>query len=164
MIKRIWSALVKRKTWLWIIFIIALSLPILVYALHFRNLPISDNPSDWADFGSYVGGVYAVLVTFLAIILTRHLENRDVERNKAKNAASTIFEQMSKIDYRKVDQKPLGKYLRLVHQNEIYIPEELYERLLSLHDDYVGAKENPDTFDIQKEDELKKRLRKLYGS
>ena len=164
MFKRIWESLKKKSTWRWILFLLVLFIPVLVYMIRFRNYTISDNPSDWADFGSYVGGIYTVLVTFLAILLTRHLEHRDAERNKAKNAASTIFEQMSKIDYRKVDLKSVGRYLRLVNQNEIYIPEDLYDRLVSFHDDYVEAKDNPDSFDIQKEAQLKKRLRNLYDA
>lgn len=163
-LKKVWKSLGKRRTWQWIVFALVLFIPVLVYMLHFRKLSISDDPSDWADFGSYIGGIYTVLVTFLAILLTRHIENKDVERNKSKNAASIIFEQMSRIDYRKVDLKSVGRYLRVVNQNEIYLPEDLYEKLVSFHDDYVEAKLAPDSFDIQKEAQLKKRLRNLYNA
>lgn len=38
------------------------------YVWNFRDLPISKNPKDWADFGAYFGGALAAPLSFLALI------------------------------------------------------------------------------------------------
>ena len=149
---------------MWIIFALLLLSPILLFIYQFHNYPISDNPSDWADFGSYLGGVYTVLVTFLAIILTRHFEKKDVEWKKSKEAASELFEQISMIDYRRVNQRAVSKLLNLTVRYELYIPSELYTKLTELHDDYIEAKTNPQSFNLEKEVKIKNWLKRLYDS
>ena len=136
------------KGWKITIAVAILAIPLVIYIIHFRGFSISDNPSDWASFGDYIGGVYTVLVTFLAIYLTRHLENRDAERNKAKSAVGAIYEQIGKIDYRHLNLNSVKKYLRLVKENELYIPAPLFDRLTDLYDDYVVAKDNPKEFNL----------------
>ncbi len=152
------------KGWtVWIIIAI-LALPLVVYVCYFGSYPISNDPNDWASFGSYMGGVYTVLVSFLAIYLTRHLEKKDAERNKAKTAIGTIHEQIARIDYQNVNMNSVKKLLRLIKENELYIPSALYEKLTDLYDDYVEAKEEPAKFNLQKEEGIKKQLKKLYDA
>ena len=162
--KRIWFYISKQSTWRKVIFILVLIAPVLCYSIRFRKYPISDNPSDWADFGSYIGGIYTLLVTFLAIYLTRHLERRDMEWKKSKTAVGELYEQISRIDYRNVDLRSVSKLLRLVKQYQLYIPVDVYDNLVSLRDDYVVAKTAPEKFDIKKEQQIKNRLKKLYDS
>lgn len=141
-----------------------LAIPLLVYILQFGSYDISNNPSDWGTFGDYIGGIYTVLVTFLAIYLTRYLEKRDTERNKAKTAVGSIYEQIGKIDYHHINLNSVKKFLRIVKENELYIPSALFERLTDLYDDYVEAKSEPNKFNLQKEEEIKKQLKKLYDA
>jgi hypothetical protein len=162
--KKIGIYISKRSTWRKIIFILVLIAPVLCYSIRFRKYPISDNPSDWADFGSYIGGIYTLLVTFLAIYLTRHLERRDIEWKKSKTAVGELYEQISRIDYKNVDMRSVSKLLRLVKQYQLYIPVDVYDNLVSLRDDYVEAKTEPEKFDIKKEQQIKSRLKKLYDS
>lgn len=164
MIKRIWSALCRMTTWKKIALIFLFIAPVIVYAWKFRDCSISDNPSDWADFGSYIGGIYTVVVTIFAIYLTRHLENKDMERKKAKEAIGSIFEQISKIDSSNVNMNMVNKLLRLINQNELYLPRYMYDGLVDLHDDYVVANEEPQKFDLQKEKKVKQQLKRLYDS
>jgi len=138
--------------------------PVIVYVVKFRHYTISENPSDWADFGSYIGGIYTVVVTIFAIYLTRYLEKKDLERKKAKEAIGSIFEQISKIDYSNVNMNLVKKLLRLINQNELYLPRYMYDKLLDLHDDYVVAKEEPHKFDLQKEKKTKQQLKSLYDA
>ena len=146
------------------LFIMLLLAPIAFYALRFRHYSISDDPNDWADFGSYLGGVYTVIVAFLAIFLTRHFERKDVEWKKTKEASGALFEQISKIDYRKVNERSVSRLLSLTDRYEIYIPTELYNKLIDLHDDYIVAKNNPQSFNIEKEQKVKYWLKRLYDS
>ena len=154
----------KRSTWRKVFFILVLIAPVLCYGIHFRKHTISDNPSDWADFGSYIGGVYTLLVTFMAIYLTRHLERKDMEWKKSKNAVRELYEQVNLIDYKNVDMRSVNKLLRLVKQNQLYIPVDVYDNLVNLRDDYVVAKTAPEKFDLNKEQQIKNRLKRLYDS
>ena len=143
MLKRFWSSLKRVSTWKKIALVLLFIAPVAVYVITFRQYSISEDPSDWADFGSYIGGIYTVVVTIFAVYLTRHLENRDLEKMKAKEAIGSIFEQISRIDSKNVNMNMVNKLLRLINQNELYLPSYLYDRLLDLHDDYVEAKEEP---------------------
>lgn len=136
--------------------------PLLVYIWYFRDYSISTNPVDWGTFGDYIGGVYTVVVTLFAIYLTRHLANRDLEKNKAKAAVGCIYQQIAKIDYQHVDLRSVGRLLRLTKENELYIPKYLYNQLTDLHDDYLVAKELPNRFPKNKELKIKHELKKLY--
>lgn len=163
-INKIWACLKKRSTWRKIGFLLILAAPIVVYCIYFRHYSISDNPSDWADFGSYLGGTYTLLVTFLAIYLTRHLERKDLEWKKSKTAVSSLYEQINIINYKNVDMRSVNKLLRMVNQNQLYIPIDVYDNLINLYDDYVVAKTSPEKFDLKKEQQIKNRLKKLYDS
>lgn len=164
LIKNIWQWICKLSTWKKVFFFLVLIAPIVVYCVHFRHYSVSDDPSDWADFGSYIGGIYTLLVTFLAIYLTRHLERKDVEWKKSKSAVGELYEQIGIIDYKNVDMRSVAKLLRLVNQYQLYIPNDVYDNLVNLHDDYVVAKDHPEIFDIKKEEQIKKRLKRLYDS
>lgn len=156
--------LLKKATWKWILASLLLLMPLLVYVIKFGGYSISDDPADWAVFGNYIGGVYTVLVTLFAIYLTRHLDNRDIERKKAKSAVGQLYEQISKIDYHQVDMRSVNRLLRLTNEYELYIPGDVFVKLTELYDDYVVAKDNPDSFQLEKEIQLKARLKKLYDS
>lgn len=155
-------AFVKARTWRWIGGFLLLIAPIAVWLIQFGNCSISDNAEDWGFFGDYIGGVYTVIVTFFAIHLTRYLQNRDIERNKAKSAYGSLYEQICKINYQQVDLLSVKRLLRLTNEYELYIPTDVYGKLTELYDDYVVAKDNPDTFQLEKEVQLKSRLKKLY--
>ena len=147
-----------------VVLFVVFVLPLFIYCIHFKAYPISSNPSDWADFGSYIGGVYTVVVTILAVYLTSHLGKKDAAWKKLQEAVGAIFVQVKKIDYNKVNVKEVSKLLQLVNDNELNLPSDLYVMLINLHDDYLDAKDTPEKFDVQKEVRIKQRLKKLYES
>ena len=161
---KMWNWLCKQLTWKRLIAVILLFMPVVLYIIQFGKYKISDNPADWGVFGDYIGGVYTVLVTFFAIYLTRNLQKRDAERNKAKAAVSVIYEQIGKIDYQHVDMRSVNRLLRLTKENELYVPQYLFDKLTDLYDDYVVAKDDPHRFNKQNELNIKKQLKKLYES
>lgn len=61
-----------NKNILWLSLVVFI-IPIGIYWLQFRTAGMSNDPEKWAQFGDYVGGVYSVLVTILAIYLARNL-------------------------------------------------------------------------------------------
>ncbi len=75
-----------------------------------------------------------------------------------------IYEHISKIYHEKVDLRSVRKLLRLINEKELFLPNDVYEKLIELYDDYVVAKDHPESFQLEKETRLKLRLKKLYGS
>ncbi len=162
--KKVWKRFKKPSLWKKILSLVILASPVLLYIRQFGRLGISNDPQDWAVFGDYIGGVYTVLVTFFAIYLTRNLEKRDAEKNKARAAVGIIYEQIGKINYKHIDMRSVRKLLRLAKENELYMPQYLFDKLTELYDDYVVAKDEPSRFNIKKEQDVKSSLKKLYES
>lgn len=56
-------------------------LPIIIYIYHFRNNPISNNPSEWNSFGNYVSGILnpilSIFTTLLLIYITILLNKKN---------------------------------------------------------------------------------------
>lgn len=60
--------------------------------------------------------------------------------------------------------RSVRKLLRLAKENELYMPQYLFDKLTELYDDYVVAKDEPSRFNIKKEQDVKSSLKKLYES
>lgn len=53
------------------LFAVIISLiPIITYYNFFKNCQISQNPSDWAAFGSFVGGTSGIVLSFFAVLFS----------------------------------------------------------------------------------------------
>src|SRR5471030_1318683 len=85
-----------RQKLLFSIAIIFLVIPLLTYFFKFRN-PLSDNPQDWAAFGSYLGGVYSALFGFLSVlVLVATLrEMRNANRHERENSELQLSNAMA---------------------------------------------------------------------
>ena len=72
------------------------------YVFNFRKLSISTNPTDWALFGDYMGGIYggiySVIVTILVVYLARELSKKDNKRDKQIKVAETLYLQIKTIE------------------------------------------------------------------
>lgn len=63
----------QTKLIIWIgslIAIITIAAPIYFYVKDFHSLPRSKNPTDWASFGDYLGGLLGPIISFLTLIVT----------------------------------------------------------------------------------------------
>lgn len=87
------------------------------YALYFHNHSISNNPSDWAPFGNYVGGTLGTLLAFFA--LTVLLLSLEVQRRELK-----------------ATRDELQKSYWLAKGNNF---ENTFFKLLELHDQRVNS-------------------------
>ncbi|MGF7230590.1 hypothetical protein [Arachidicoccus sp.] len=50
--------------------IVVICTPIFFYVKDFHELQRSDNPSDWAAFGDYFGGILGPIISLLTLIVT----------------------------------------------------------------------------------------------
>lgn len=87
----------KSKWWIYIVFLM-LFLPILLYIINFRDQEISDNTSDWGDFGSYIGGWYSLITAIAAIIVTIVISRRNNVESKIEHCINKIVECYARLD------------------------------------------------------------------
>lgn len=66
-----------------VIGVIIIISPYLTYSLYFHNSVISTNNQDWANFGSFIGGVLSPLVAIGGIFITLLIYKMSDERNNA---------------------------------------------------------------------------------
>lgn len=101
-------------------------IPILAYICNFGCNGISEDVSDWANFGDYIGGVYSVLITILAIYLTRELNQRDKQKESKRCAISQIHAQFLNLKRCPVSTmaKSVNIFFRLIEDNRYYLTDE----------------------------------------
>lgn len=138
------------------------ALPWIVYVAFFYDQTLSSSTSDWGAFGDYIGGVSSVITAFVVIYISRHLQKTDTYREKMKNAISEIYDQLVKIDADNVDCKKTIKFLKLVEKNRLYLPINLYDSLVNLHDYYISLKGHLENRNTILEESIIGDLKKLY--
>lgn len=72
--------------WFLLIGILLFCIPVVFYALSFKEFVISDNPDDWAAFGNYLGGVlnpfFALINIIIFIYLTQLVSKLEDQRSQ----------------------------------------------------------------------------------
>lgn len=72
----------KLQVFLPLIGLVFLAIPIVVYFAKFHKLHLSDNLSDWAQFGDYLNGTFMPLIALAGLSITLILGIIDNQRNK----------------------------------------------------------------------------------
>ena len=122
-------------------------LPIIPYIINFRRLTISDNPSDWGIFGDYVGGIDSIIVA-LIVVYIGNLITRNEDKNKtARTAIIDIYKQINDIDSRNINLSKVIKLTKSIADASLFIPQEIYAKLIQLTDNYKLTYSFKDKFD-----------------
>lgn len=153
-----------NKNILWLSLVVFI-IPIGIYWLQFRTAEMSNDPEKWAQFGDYVGGVYSVLVTILAIYLARNLTLKDEVVSKRRDAIDEIFQQIAKIEQcADVNSKTnaVNKLMRLVHIHELLLPDSICVDIERLADYYLERIGGTIAENIVLENCTKEKLKKAY--
>lgn len=121
-------------------------IPILAYICNFGCNGISEDVSDWANFGDYIGGVYSVLITILAIYLTRELNQRDKQKESKRCAISQIHAQFLNITRCPVSTmaKSVNKFFKLIEDNRYYLSDEQLQKLQAFGNYFLEHPNNRD--------------------
>ena len=147
-----------------VLIIVLLLIPLISYVLKFGGTSLSDNPQDWGVFGDYVGGVYSILVSILAIFLARIIDRKDSEAKSRKDAIQKINKQILLIKNNHYNRKSVSKLLRLISEYQIFLPKELYDRLKQLYDYYLLKNEDKQCVYSQLESIILQELKQLYNA
>ena len=134
---------------------IVMCIPILAYVCQFGCNGISDNVSDLANFGDYIGGVYSVLVTVLAIYLAQELNHREKLKENRNYAISQIHAQFLKITHCPVltMAKSVNKFFKLIEENRFYLSDEQSQKLQAFGN-YFLEHPNSNNRDANAENEM----------
>lgn len=138
-----------------------LIVPLVFYCIQFHGYPLSNDPSDWGDFGDYVGGIYNVLVALVIFILSQRLERDSKRRDKVVSAAIDITNQIGKLRVSRNKIKSTEKLISLVISNKVYLDTSLYDQLLELTDNYQRVYKNEEKHNIKLEEKVLRKLKSL---
>ena len=139
-------------------------LPLGCYIWQFMNSSISADPNDWASFGSYVGGVYSVIVALLVVYIARYLTKKDEVTARRKKAVEVLYLQIIKVKIERVDERSVQKIFNLLEENKIYLSDSLYKEVKDLADYFLEVKGGSSVIDITREDRVKEHLRMIYNA
>jgi hypothetical protein len=78
-----------------IIFIITVIFPVIFYVYYFGNFEISTNSQNWAEFGSYFGGILSPIIALFSTIILGLLTYELSKNNSTENL--NIFKLQQKI-------------------------------------------------------------------
>lgn len=152
----------KNIVWLSLVVFI---IPIGCYLLQFCTAGISNDPENWAQFGDYVGGIYSVLVTILAIYLARNLTLKDEVASKRRDAVDDIYQQIAKIEQCVDDNsrtQAVNKLIRLVHVHQLHLSDSICTDIERLANYYLQRIDGTIAEDIILENCTKEKLKKAY--
>ena len=156
--------ILKVKKWVKHLLIgIVAAVPLGFYIWWFRDASISNDPGDWAAFGSYIGGLYSVFVTVLVVYLARELSKKDDVTSKKKAAVEAIHQQILKIKNDRVDERAVNRLFHILEENKLYITDAIYDEVRNLADYYLMVKTGA-PIDDKKEDSVKEHLRAIYNA
>lgn len=145
--------------------IVALLIPIGGYLYKFYGAGISDDPEKWAQFGDYIGGIYSVLITILAIYLARNLSLKDEVASKRREAIDDLFLQITKIEQcSEVNAKTqaINKLIRLVHLHQLHVSDGLCDDVERLADYYLERIGGTAVENQELVEGIKNKLKKAY--
>ena len=138
--------------------------PLALYVFTFRDFEISKNPADWSDFGSYVGGVYSVLLTVFVVYLSRQLYKRDEIQSKRKKAVEEIYLQIAKIKIKKINVQHVNKIYSTALVNKLYITDETYNKVVKLADHYLEVAGDLCPLNTVLDTTVKNHLKSIYDA
>lgn len=155
------SSKIKRIFKYMAVGLVALS-PLACYVWQFRKSSISVDPNDWSAFGSYVGGVYSVIVALIVVYLARDLSKKDEVAAKRKKAVEVLYLQIIKVKTERVDERSVQRIYNLLEENKLYLSDSLYNEVKNLADYYLEVKGGK-AIDYQMENRIKDHLRAIYN-
>lgn len=140
-------------------------IPIIIYIVNFNSHTISDDPEKWAFFGDYIGGVYSVVLTCLITYLMYKLNKVDETNKEKKELIKSLYLKINEFNLFPLNnQDEINKYLLLVYNSELVLDDNnLFNKLISMYDYYLGLCNNTCTKDFNKEEEIINILKKKYN-
>lgn len=146
----------------YILLCIILIVPVVFYIVCFYNNSLSDNPADWGTFGDYIGGIYSVVLTIVLAYITYSLGKRDEDVRLQKQEIKKMYSIIKSLNSSNVNIDKVNELTRLINDNELILPNKLYDKLIRISDYYKVVACNPAQIDVVLEDEIVFLLKRYY--
>jgi hypothetical protein len=134
--------------------------PIAFYVIKFWDNKISSDPSDWAAFGDYIGGIYTLLIPILLYILTNQVKIKYKVELRNKKAIYDIISQVKFLRRSKNRTQSVSKLTRLIYLNQNLLGYQLVEKLNCLADQYLPSDNIEVNSNLEKD--ILKKLNYIY--
>lgn len=147
----------KRK-WLLLLAILACIIPIIIYMIRFSGHEFSKDPSDWGTFGDYVGGVYSVLLSIIAIYVTYMISGREDKSREKRKILTELYKTIISIKSEEVDLNKVNKIVSLADSNQLLLPKVVYADIIRYSDYLKEIYGKPAKIDLHTEKRIKDEL------
>lgn len=148
---------IKRNKLLFLA-VLACIVPILIYVIRFHSYNFSKDPADWGTFGDYIGGVYSVLLSIIAIYVTYMISNREDKAKEKRKVITELYKQVSKIKSEDVDLIRVNNIVSLTESQKHLLPKVLYTDIIKYSDYLKEIYNQPGRINISKEKRIKEEL------
>ena len=68
-----------------LLLLLAILIPIFIYLIIFYHHPLSDNGSNWGDFGNYLGGILNPIIGIFNVVVLVYLTLKVSELDNVRN-------------------------------------------------------------------------------
>ena len=153
---------IKRNRLL-LLAILACIIPIIVYIFRFHSGGFSNNPADWGTFGDYIGGVYSVILSIIAIYVTYIIREREDKTKEKRKVLTELYKTIISIKSEKVDLTKVNKIVSLTDKNQILLPKIVYADLIRYSDYLKEIYGKPAKIDMIVEKRIKDEIIELLS-
>ena len=126
--------------------------------IRFSGHEFSKDPSDWGTFGDYVGGVYSVLLSIIAIYVTYMISGREDKSREKRKILTELYKTIISIKSEEVDLNKVNKIVSLADSNQLLLPKVVYADIIRYSDYLKEIYGKPAKIDLHTEKRIKDEL------
>lgn len=124
----------------------------------FHSCTFSKDPADWGTFGDYIGGVYSVLLSIIAIYVTYMISEREDKLKEKRKILTELYKTIISIKSEEVDLSLVNKIVSLTDKNQLLLPKILYADLIRYSDYLKEIYGKPGKIDLSREKRIKDEI------
>jgi hypothetical protein len=145
---------IKRK-WLLLLAIVACIIPVIAYIIRFYSYGFSKDPTDWGTFGDYIGGVYSVILSIIAIYVTYMISEREDKAKEKRKILTELYKVIISIRSEEVDLQKVNKIVSTADANQLILPKVIYAEVIRYSDYLKEIYGKPANINLQTEKRMK---------
>lgn len=138
--------------------IVACIIPVVAYYVRFRSFGLSKDPTDWGTFGDYIGGVYSVILSIIAIYVTYMIREREDKSKEKRKVLTDLYKTINSIKSEEIDLQKVNRIVSLADNNQLLLPKIIYADIIRYSDYLKEIYGKPSKIDLQTEKRIKDEL------
>lgn len=126
--------------------------------IRFSNYNFSKDPADWGTFGDYIGGVYSVILSIIAIYVTYMISEREDKSKEKRKILTELYKTIISIRSEEVDLQKVNRIVSLAESNQILLPKVIYADVIRYSDYLKEIYGKPAKINLHTEKRIKDEL------